>query len=65
MNNKLTQKEVYDKLYSEMLLRIVAKNMYPKGKVFDLCSREANIYAVKHTWEWFNNQEEFIEYLTF
>lgn len=58
----LSRKEVYDKLYLEMVMKISAKNMTPDGKSLDKCSREANIYAVKHTWCWFNNQEEFLSH---
>jgi len=60
MFKRRTQKEVYDRIYAAT---VAIKTNLIDGELTaakaDRISRDANIYSIKHTWYWFNRQEDF------
>jgi len=62
---KLTQKEVFDFLVTEMSMRYALSNMYPTGWPVEKCRRQAINYAVQNTWYWYNNQDVFKNHALF
>lgn len=55
----MTQRQVYEQLWFEMFMKYSWSFISPTSPSLEENKRKATIYAVRHTWYWFNNQEAF------
>lgn len=52
------REQIYNLIVSRYIFKESFRNLTPGGKSFDKIGKEANIYAVKNTNDWFLNQDK-------
>lgn len=60
----MTQEQVFKQIFLEMEMRFSLKGLSPNSpnNHLEIAKGKALIYAIKNTWHWYNNQEDFKEY---
>jgi hypothetical protein len=59
----MTQEQVFKQLLLEMEMRFSINGLSPNSQNnhLEIAKSKSLIYAIKNTWHWYNNQEDFKE----